>query len=753
MQQPLPPQCTRGAADLVDAWTDLREVARGKCGKHELDHALNAVEVLLVEMLGVDLHNGLDPMPLKRRGTRVPKSKLLGRLARKHSHSSDSREVSEFARFDSGQSAVSKKEKKRSASTVTPNDTATPKAQGDARHKFGQRGGAISRSSSELALFLENEDKSQAEIMMMPARTCSLPDISEILVSEEGLARFRQLISMLPDKKLYQAPSPKVGLMTGPDDTEMQDCYGEFASAWTVSTYPRVLIEGQRQGDPICDRYNMQLRSNMVITALADGCNWGTKPQEAAILASNEVVSYLGARIDSIDSVRTLGKMLLKAFMGAHKKIIEPKEDVWDAGTTTLLGGALVRLAPSEGSRRKPWAFVCASVGDCKAFVYRHKEECFDEITKGNRSNLIDASDCGGRLGPYKNDGDPDLRNLSLYYTDLQRDDIVVIVSDGVHDNLDPQILGVDPKDVGLSIASWTDAHDDAATEEEVEDTKRTFMLDLLSRITSLALRDSEKSGSGKKKLTPNLITQALIRHARAITNSVRTYMEDHPSMKQPKDYQNFPGKMDHTSCLSFRVGRVDQHPFPSVESVLSDEHGKEQFRSFLVEADNTSGMTTKLAEGLRFIDDIAGLARREEEEAIPEAASNLFKAYLAGGRNEQLEISHRAVQEAVTGFKEALYSAQDELIARFARVYFPRFQQSRWMRYECFFKNAAGRGRGGGDQQSPDSPELLSSGDVTAATGAPSANGTTALATSTANGSASPPADGRSGDSGQGGE
>ncbi len=36
--------------------------------------------------------------------------------------------------------------------------------------------------------------------------------------------------------------------------------------------------------------------------------------------------------------------------------------------------------------------------------------------------------------------GQPDLRNLVLYYQPLAENDLVFAVSDGVHDNLDPQV-------------------------------------------------------------------------------------------------------------------------------------------------------------------------------------------------------------------------------------------------------------------------------------------------------------------------
>lgn len=45
--------------------------------------------------------------------------------------------------------------------------------------------------------------------------------------------------------------------------------------------------------------------------------------------------------------------------------------------------------------------------------------------------------------------------------------DMIILMSDGVHDNLDPQILGLTPKDLGISEhTSWAEA--EKAHEEAV---------------------------------------------------------------------------------------------------------------------------------------------------------------------------------------------------------------------------------------------------------------------------------------------
>jgi serine phosphatase RsbU (regulator of sigma subunit) len=42
--------------------------------------------------------------------------------------------------------------------------------------------------------------------------------------------------------------------------------------------------------------------------------------------------------------------------------------------------------------------------------------------------------------------GEPDLRNLGLYLVPCHDDDVIILMTDGIHDNLDPQHLGLKPR-------------------------------------------------------------------------------------------------------------------------------------------------------------------------------------------------------------------------------------------------------------------------------------------------------------------
>lgn len=134
---------------------------------------------------------------------------------------------------------------------------------------------------------------------------------------------------------------------------------------------------------------------------------------------------------DTMEAKRTL----LRSLQYCHQKIIEGHEDIWMAGTTTFLGGMLMKIKTESDKKNDEFAFVCANIGDCKAFIWDCETQRCRDITAGNRAGL-DAKDCGGRLGPYVGKGQPDTRNLGCYFSPCKPGDVILIVSDGVHDNL-----------------------------------------------------------------------------------------------------------------------------------------------------------------------------------------------------------------------------------------------------------------------------------------------------------------------------
>jgi len=250
-----------------------------------------------------------------------------------------------------------------------------------------------------------------------------------------------------------------------------------------------------------------------------------------------------------ISTLKEAAVTLLESFENAHKKIINGQTNIWDAGTTTLLGGLLFEL--DEPQLNHSCIFLCVNVGDCKIFHWSAKSENITDITAGNRRNLTDAKDPGGRIGPFLAPGLPDWRNLGLYFTECDIDDIIVAVSDGVHDNLDPQELGYLPKELGLNeFNSWDEA--EQGNPHETDRIKTEYRTNFLKKLF-LQIMDDKKV----KKLEVNEVTKKLLEHCQEVTKKSRVFMEQNPGKRLPSDYLLFPGKLDHSTCLAFKVNKI----------------------------------------------------------------------------------------------------------------------------------------------------------------------------------------------------
>jgi hypothetical protein len=350
-----------------------------------------------------------------------------------------------------------------------------------------------------------------------------------------------------PNKIRTNTFGQALGTIKGPPDDESEQSFEERAVGQTVSTYPLMPGDARKLGSPICDCFCVKLYENRIIGVVADGCNWGNRPRTAALKARQAFMSHLKRHQRDILNTQDAAFILLRAIAIAHDAIIEglTGDDVYNAGTTTLLGGIALQLQ-QETKDSPEWGLVCCTIGDCKAYRFSMKENRIIDVTRGNRLNL-NASDCGGRIGPHMEGGNPDLRNLAVFFEPLNEGDIVVMVSDGVHDNLDPQQMGKQPRDIGVSCNSWNEffEHD-----SEAMDIKSDW---------SLKFAESQVFQGDFSRMLPKDIVATMIRHAVNLTAKGREWMQTHVGNPLPTDYEAFPGKMDHTTCVAFSVGHLSK--------------------------------------------------------------------------------------------------------------------------------------------------------------------------------------------------
>lgn len=71
-------------------------------------------------------------------------------------------------------------------------------------------------------------------------------------------------------------------MLCGPRGVDVAPEDYSQAFAQVISLYPLNLKTGIREGDPICDSYRVHTSETGSIWCIADGCNWGPRPCQAA---------------------------------------------------------------------------------------------------------------------------------------------------------------------------------------------------------------------------------------------------------------------------------------------------------------------------------------------------------------------------------------------------------------------------------------------------------------------------------------
>mmetsp|Transcript_25870 Transcript_25870/g.36385 ORF Transcript_25870/g.36385 Transcript_25870/m.36385 type:complete len:506 (+) Transcript_25870:477-1994(+) len=491
---------------------------------------------------------------------------------------SDQKDVQKSASSDSG----SKMTKSPTFTGHYNPELANPVVTSDAKGNNNNRSSNDNNSDSS-SLF--EERTSPIDKKKLKKWNPERDDFPNIFLSTTDEEKRKALIEKLPPWKVKKMKkAPKIfDTVSGPYNIQFpQDIFVPWICGKAISTYPHLPGKTQRDGDPICDSYCVQLlENNITIAVVADGCNWGRRPMEASNIAKTSFVEYLRNHCAEISDLQDCGHFLLQAISYCHSKVIEGKEDIWEAGTTTLLGGILLPLKSKNEHKndKTSFAWVSVTIGDCKSYHYSLNTRTILDLTEGNRQNVLDAKDPGGRLGPYVGEGLPDLRNISLRYRLCEEGDIILLLSDGVHDNLDPQTLGKTPGEINSewnSIPSWNEFPPEIS-EKELERVKTTYMLRMLADDLVCGGEEVQKmrnkvfslsAPEDDSPVSPLNITTRIMKHCLNVTARGREWMEQNPKEKLPSDYAAYPGKMDHATCVTIKVGKF--------ENVLSNKLGRQ---------------------------------------------------------------------------------------------------------------------------------------------------------------------------------
>ncbi len=225
------------------------------------------------------------------------------------------------------------------------------------------------------------------------------------------------------------------------------------------------------------------------------------------------------------------------------------------AGATTFMCSALLKNPSSE---EYPYLLLTMNLGDGQSFIYRDEE--LIPTTQDTRDDLSNLRDPGGKMGlctpiPMKMDE----RNLHYSLTPCRSKDLLLFMTDGVLDNLNPERLGFLPQ--GSLTPPWVLEKLSEASYLSIEQIHRllnTLDADVPNWKQLTLERSNQIHSNFSKALLKLLISEAddLSTINETLTQFCYNITEGHrkPHSKNSYEYTKPLGKPDHTTCLSYQI-------------------------------------------------------------------------------------------------------------------------------------------------------------------------------------------------------
>lgn len=207
------------------------------------------------------------------------------------------------------------------------------------------------------------------------------------------------------------------------------------------------------------------------------------------------------------------------------------------------------------------YVFVCGVIGDVRAYHYSRRKNQVLEITEGASRDITDPRDAGGYLGPYSDQGKPDLRNKNYCVVPCEEGDFVFLLSNGAWRNLQPFYLRHDitaaDREADYPFLAHCPHH---RTWAEVQGDRLLHPWDTAVTLPLLARCLARAAADAQGGLSAEAIVRAFIDHAQQATQPVRQWIMDNPG-RRLVGYDLCAGWMGEASCVCLAVGRRTSDP------------------------------------------------------------------------------------------------------------------------------------------------------------------------------------------------
>eukprot|EP01119_Soliformovum_irregulare_P023471 TRINITY_DN8192_c0_g1_i1.p1 TRINITY_DN8192_c0_g1~~TRINITY_DN8192_c0_g1_i1.p1 ORF type:complete len:170 (-),score=61.90 TRINITY_DN8192_c0_g1_i1:44-553(-) len=143
-----------------------------------------------------------------------------------------------------------------------------------------------------------------------------------------------------------------------------------------------------------------------------------------------------------------------------------------------------------------------------------------------------DLRDPMGRLGPHLQSGDPDLRNLKLYFEEFQEGDVLLLLNQTAWMNYIPEISGKIPRDFNLNAVTWEQAREEYP--DEVPKIYQSQLQDLLTQQFRTCVKDNILQLEDVKNVIESYVCD--------VPSAMNEFMEKNPRKKNPKELPGYLG-------------------------------------------------------------------------------------------------------------------------------------------------------------------------------------------------------------------
>jgi len=164
--------------------------------------------------------------------------------------------------------------------------------------------------------------------------------------------------------------------------------YSEHVAGWSCSTFPLISREAEKRyfKDPITSFFTLDMSVNRHTCVLTTGCNYGSRAMESSLTASTESLHELTRCQSKIGTSKQAAVRLLRGMHTAHDAILKGSQEIFTETEVQIFCGMACRLPNLQNSLNSDWIFICANLGNIKAFHWSYRTKKLKEITTGNES-------------------------------------------------------------------------------------------------------------------------------------------------------------------------------------------------------------------------------------------------------------------------------------------------------------------------------------------------------------------------------